>query len=79
VYKIDPRERLYAPSDASYAESQIKLEVGVTKTSQDDELLSTFNIETEMLEESLIGYQNDVEIPPKRNERREIRKLLGIH
>jgi hypothetical protein len=42
------------------------LEVGATAIFQDDELLSTFNIEIEMLEESLIGDLNDVEVPPKR-------------
>jgi hypothetical protein len=33
---------------------------------QDEELTSTFNVQTEMLEESLLGAQNDVEVPPKR-------------
>jgi hypothetical protein len=40
--------------------------VGATKIFQDDELPSTFNIETEMLEASLIEDCNDVEVPPKR-------------
>jgi hypothetical protein len=50
VYKVNPRERLYAPSDAGYVESQIWLEVGATEIFQDDDLLSTFNIEIEMME-----------------------------
>jgi hypothetical protein len=33
---------------------------------QDDELTSTFNVQTKILEESLLGDQNDVEVPPKR-------------
>lgn len=40
--------------------------MGATKILQDDELPSTFNIETEMLEASLIEDFNDVEVPPKR-------------
>jgi hypothetical protein len=55
VYKVNPRERLYAPSDAGYVESQIKLEVEAAKVFQDGELPSTFNIQTEMLVESLLG------------------------
>jgi hypothetical protein len=41
-------------------------EVVTREMLQDDELLSMFNIENEMLEESLIGDHNDVEVPPKR-------------
>lgn len=63
MYTINPREWLYAPGDAGCAESQIKLEVGATKIFQDNEILRTFNIEIEMLEESLISDQNDVEVP----------------
>jgi hypothetical protein len=66
VYKVNPCERLYAPSDAGYVESQIWLEVGATEIFQDDDLLSTFNIEIEMMEESLLGDRNDVEVPSKR-------------
>jgi hypothetical protein len=33
---------------------------------QNNEVLSMFNIEREMLEESLIGDHNDVDVPPKR-------------
>jgi hypothetical protein len=29
VYKVNPRERIYAPSEARYVESQIKKEVGM--------------------------------------------------
>jgi hypothetical protein len=66
VYKVNPRERLYAPGDAGYVESQIEQEVGAAEIFQDDELTGTFNVQTEMLEESLLGDQNDVEVPPKR-------------
>jgi hypothetical protein len=66
VYKVNLRERLYAPGDAGYVESQIKLEVGVAEIFQDNELTSTFNVQTEMLEESLLGNQNEIEVPPKR-------------
>jgi hypothetical protein len=66
VYKVNPRERLYAPGDAGYVESQIEQEVGAAEIFQDDELTNTFNVQTEMLEESLLGDQNDVEVPPKR-------------
>jgi hypothetical protein len=66
VYKVNPREQLYAPGEAGYVESQIEQEVGATEIFQDDELTSTFNVQTEMLEESLLGDQNDVEVPPKR-------------
>lgn len=37
-----------------------------TEIFQDDELLSMFNIEIEMLEESFIGDRKDVDVPPKR-------------
>jgi hypothetical protein len=63
VYKVNPRERFYAPGDV---ESQIELEVGAAEIFQDHELTSTFNLQTEMLEESLLGDQNDIEVPPKR-------------
>jgi hypothetical protein len=66
VYKVNPRERLYAPVDAGYVESQIEQEVGAAEIFQDEELTNTFNVQTEMLEESLLGDQNDVEVPPKR-------------
>jgi hypothetical protein len=66
VYKFNPRERLYAPSDFGYVENQIEQEVGATEIFQDDELMSMFNVQTKMLEESLLGDQNDVEVPPKR-------------
>jgi hypothetical protein len=66
VYKVHPRERLYAPGEAGYVESQIEQKVGATEIFQDDKLTSTFNVQTEILEESLLGDQNDVGIPPKR-------------
>jgi hypothetical protein len=44
VYKVNPREQLYAPSDASYFESKIELKVGATEIFQDDKLLNTFYI-----------------------------------
>jgi hypothetical protein len=66
VYKVNPLERLYAPGDAGYVESQIEQELGAVEIFQDDELTNTFNVQTEMLEESLLDDQNDVEVPPKR-------------
>jgi hypothetical protein len=44
----------------------VMLEVGAAEIFQDDELTSMFNVQIEMLEESLLGDQNDVEVPPKR-------------
>jgi hypothetical protein len=41
--------------------------VGATEIFQDDELSSTFTIEMQMLEESLIGDRNSVEVPPKKS------------
>jgi hypothetical protein len=55
VYKGNPREKLYAPSEVGYVESQIEQEVGATEIFQENELTSTFNVQTEMLEESLLG------------------------
>jgi hypothetical protein len=49
-----------------HKESQIEQEVAAAEIFQDDELSSTFNVQTEMLEESLLGNQNDIEVPPKR-------------
>jgi hypothetical protein len=34
VYKVNPRERLYAPGDAGYVESQIEQEVGLLRFSK---------------------------------------------
>jgi hypothetical protein len=79
VYKVNPHERLYAPSDAGYVESQIEQEVGAAEIFQDEEVASTFNIQTEMLEESLPGDQNYVEVPQKTKDYPERTKLLGIH
>jgi hypothetical protein len=45
---------------------QIEQEVGPAEIFQNDELTSTFNAQTKMLEESLLGNQNDVKVPPKR-------------
>jgi hypothetical protein len=50
VYKVNPRERLYAPGEAGYVESQIEQEVGVAMIFQEDKLTSTFNVQTKMLE-----------------------------
>jgi hypothetical protein len=79
VYKVNPREQIYAPGDASYVESQIEQEVGADEIFQDDKLTRTFNVQTKMLEESLLGDQNDVEVPPKRKRVRERTKLLVVH
>ena len=38
MYKVNPRERLYAPGDAGYVESQIEQEVGAAEIFQDEEL-----------------------------------------
>jgi hypothetical protein len=38
VYKVNPRERLYAPDDAGYVENQIEEEVEAAEIFQDDEL-----------------------------------------
>jgi hypothetical protein len=40
--------------------------VGAAEIFQDNELTNTFNVQTEMLKVSLLGDQNDVEVPPKR-------------
>jgi hypothetical protein len=42
VYKVNPREWLYAPGEAGHVESQIEQEVGAAEIIQDDELTSTF-------------------------------------
>jgi hypothetical protein len=44
VYKVNSRERLYAPAEAGYVESQIEQEVGVAEIFQDDELTSAFKL-----------------------------------
>jgi hypothetical protein len=51
---------------SGYVESRIEQEVGVVEIFQDVELTSTFSVQTKMLEESLLGDQNDVEVPLKR-------------
>jgi hypothetical protein len=66
VYKVNPRERLYASGEDGYVESRIEQEVGAAEIFQDVKLTSTFNVQTKMLEESLLGDQNDVEVAPKR-------------
>lgn len=70
VYKVNPREQLHVPSDADYLENQ--LEVGVNQIYQDDEGPSIFNVETEMLPDSLVGDRDDVVVLEKR--KREPRK-----
>jgi hypothetical protein len=52
--------------------------VGATEIFQDDELSSTFTIEMQMLEESLIGDRNSVEVPPKKSVEKEESYLASI-
>ena len=70
VYKVNPRERLHNLCDTGYHENM--LEVGVDEIYQDDEVLNSFNVDDQVLPESLIGDRHDVVVPQKR--KREPRK-----
>jgi hypothetical protein len=64
VYKVNPRERIHIADDQVYY--QRNLQEGFEEIYQEDELPSSFNIDTELLSDALVGDQNDVVVPPKR-------------
>jgi hypothetical protein len=64
VYKVNPRERIHIADDQVYY--QRNLQEGFEEIYQEDELPSSFNIDTELLSDALVGDQNDVVAPPKR-------------
>ena len=74
VYKVNPRERLHVPGDAGYYESQLEMEVGVEEILQDEELPSSFHVDTEILTESLLGDSEDILVPEKRKRRPKKKK-----
>lgn len=71
VYKVNPRERLHTPGDVAY-----QLEVGeVDEVYQDDELLSSFNIDPDSALDSLRGDANDVTFPEKMKQQHRKKKV----
>ena len=58
VYKVNPRERLHNKGEW--------FEIEVQEIYQEDELPTNFNIDTEVLPESLVGDSEDVVSPNKR-------------
>jgi hypothetical protein len=62
VYRVNPRERLHIPDDFGYHENQVPARE-VDEVYQDDELLSSFNIDLDLALNSLLGDANDVIVP----------------
>lgn len=73
VYKVNPRERPYSLNDVAYRESHLEEEVD--NIYQDDEVPNTFNIDTEVLPDSLVGDPADVVIPQKQKRERRKKKV----
>jgi hypothetical protein len=63
VYKVNPRERLHNKGEWFEAE--------VEENYQEDELLTNFNIDTEVLPESLVEDSKDVVSPKKETKVKE--------
>jgi hypothetical protein len=72
----DPRERIHMADDHVYY--QRNLQEGFEEIYQEDELSSSFNIDTELLSDALVGDQNDVVVPQKRKRVPRKKKLLGV-
>jgi len=62
VYKVNPRERLQTPGDSDYRESQLE----VDDVYQVDEVPNNFDVDTEVLPDSLVGGPVEEVIPPPR-------------
>jgi hypothetical protein len=60
VYKVDPREQLPIPSDSCYHACNLEDEENYG-IAQEDDLLSSFNVEISEGLHSLVGDSNDVE------------------
>ena len=67
MYKVNPREQLHTKGEWFEAE--------VEEIYQEDELPTNFNIDTEVLPESLVGDPEDVVSPKKR--KRKSKKITS--
>ena len=65
MYKVNPREQLHTKGEWFEAE--------VEEIYQEDELPTNFNIDTEVLPESLVGDPEDV-VSPKKRKRKSKKK-----
>jgi hypothetical protein len=80
VYRVNPRERLHIPDDSGYHENQVPAGE-VDEVYQDDELLSSFNIDPYSALNSLLGDANDVTVPEQRKQtlrNKKKRKILNV-
>jgi hypothetical protein len=64
VFRVKSHQQLLVPSAADYHETE--LGEGVDQIYQDDELPSFFNVETEILQDSLVADRDDVVVMTKR-------------
>jgi hypothetical protein len=79
VYRVNPRERPHTPDDSGYHENQVSAGE-VDEVYQDDELSCSFNIDPELVLNSLLGDANDVTVLEQRKKtlRKKKRKILNI-
>ena len=63
VYRVNPRERLHIVDAAACHKSNV--EEGFDEIYQEDEAPSSFQIDSEMLQNSLVADREDLVLPPK--------------
>jgi hypothetical protein len=80
VYRVNPHERLHTLDDSGYHENQVS--VGeVDEVYQDDELSCSFNINSDLALNSLVGDANDATLPKQRKQtlrKTKKHKILNI-
>jgi hypothetical protein len=67
VYRVNPRERQHTPDDSGYHENQVS-DGELDEIYQDDELSCSFNINLDLVLNSLVGDANDVTLPEQRKQ-----------
>jgi hypothetical protein len=80
VYRVNPREWLHTPDDSGYHENQVS-DGELDEVYQDDELPCSFNINPNLVLNSLVGDTNDVTLPEQRKQtlrNTKKRKILNI-
>jgi hypothetical protein len=65
VCRVNPHEWLHTPDDSSYHKNQVSARE-VDEIYQDDELPSSFNIDSDLALNSLLGDANDIIVPEQR-------------
>jgi hypothetical protein len=77
---VNPRERLHMPDDSGYHENQVS-DGELDEDYQDDELPCSFNINPNLVLNSLVSDANDVTLPEQRKQtlrNTKKRKILNI-